>query len=62
MALSKKHATFQNIKMMLYQKGIRFRFLYPAHSQFVYDGETFTFESDNEAFFERWNVSTAAGK
>ncbi|KAL0173576.1 hypothetical protein M9458_029544 [Cirrhinus mrigala] len=64
-ALSKKRATFKNIKTMLYQKGIRFRFLYPARLRFTHDGETFTFESapEAEAFFERRiNVTAAAGE
>ncbi len=64
-ALSKKRAAFKNIKTMLYQKGIRFRFLYPARLRFTHDGETFTFESPSEAetFFKRWiNVTAAAGE
>lgn len=54
-ALSKKRAAFKNIKTMLYQKGIRFRFLYPARLRLTHDGETFTFESASEAenFFKQ---------
>lgn len=61
-ALSKKRAAFKNIKTMLYQKGIRFRFLYPARLRFTYEGETFTFESapEAEAFYERRINATVA--
>ncbi|KAL1276545.1 hypothetical protein QQF64_036168 [Cirrhinus molitorella] len=54
-ALSKKRSAFKNIKTMLYQKGIRFRFLYPARLRLTHDGETFTFESapKAEAFFKQ---------
>lgn len=64
-ALSRKRAAFKNVKTKLYQKGIRFRLLYPARLRLTYDGETLTFDSapDAEAFFERRiNTPATAGK
>ncbi|RXN22777.1 putative transposase element L1Md-A101/L1Md-A102/L1Md-A2 [Labeo rohita] len=51
---------FKNIKIMLYQKGIRFRFLYPARLQFTPDEEA---APKAKAFFDRRiNVAAAAGE
>uniref|UniRef100_A0A8D0A8L6 L1 transposable element RRM domain-containing protein n=1 Tax=Sander lucioperca TaxID=283035 RepID=A0A8D0A8L6_SANLU len=50
---AKKRAGFNKIKQALYQKGVKFRLLFPARLQVSYEGETFTFETpeDAQAFY-----------
>ena len=53
--LAKNRATFNGIKQDLYKKGIRFGLLYPARLRVTFDGESFYFDTPEEAraFYER---------
>ena len=46
---AKKRAAFNKIKQALYQKGIKFRLLFPARLQVSYEDESFTFETPEDA-------------
>lgn len=46
---AKKRAAFNKIKQALYQKGVKFRLLFPARLQVSYEDETLTFETPEEA-------------
>lgn len=46
---AKKRAAFNKIKQALYQKGVKFRLLFPARLQVTHEEETFTFESPEAA-------------
>lgn len=46
---AKKRAAFNRIKQALYQKGVKFRLLFPARLQVTHEEETFTFESPEAA-------------
>lgn len=46
---AKKWAAFNKIKQALYQKGVKFRLLFPARLQVSYKDGTFTFESPEAA-------------
>lgn len=46
---AKKRAAFNKIKHALYQKGVKFRLLFPARLQVSYEDETFTFETPEDA-------------
>lgn len=47
---AKKRAAFNKIKQALFQKGVKFRLLFPARLQVSYEDQTFTFETPEEAF------------
>lgn len=53
-ATAKKRAAFNDIKQALYQKGVKFRLLFPARLQVSYGDETFSFETpaDAHAFYK----------
>ncbi|KAM7398694.1 hypothetical protein PAMA_006548 [Pampus argenteus] len=46
---AKKRMAFNKIKQAFYQKGIKFRLLFPAHLQVSFEEKIFTFESPEEA-------------
>ena len=46
---AKKRAAFGKIKQALYQKGVKFRLLFPARLQVSYEDETLTFENPEDA-------------
>lgn len=46
---AKKRAAFNKIKQALYQKGVKFRLLFPARLQVSFEDETFTFETPEDA-------------
>lgn len=46
---AKKRAAFNKIKQALYQKGVKFRLLFPARLLVSYEDETFTFETPEDA-------------
>lgn len=48
-SLSRKRAGFKDIKQSLYQKGIRFQLLYPAILRVTHNGQTFKFNTPEEA-------------
>ncbi|KAI4808333.1 hypothetical protein KUCAC02_000397 [Chaenocephalus aceratus] len=46
---AKKRAAFNKIKQALYQKGVKFRLLFPARLQVSFEDGTFTFETPEDA-------------
>ncbi|KAJ4927557.1 hypothetical protein JOQ06_015282 [Pogonophryne albipinna] len=46
---AKKRAAFNKIKQALYQKGMKFRLLFPARLQVSFEDGTFTFETPEDA-------------
>ncbi|KAI4823787.1 hypothetical protein KUCAC02_012356 [Chaenocephalus aceratus] len=46
---AKKRAAFNKIKQALYQKGGKFRLLFPARLQVSFEDGTFTFETPEDA-------------
>ena len=46
---AKKRAAFNKVKQALYQKGVKFRLLFPARLQVSYEDEVFTFETPEDA-------------
>lgn len=46
---AKKRAAFNGIKQALYQKGVKFRLLFPARLQVSFGDETFTFDTPEDA-------------
>ena len=47
--LSRRRAEFNDVKQALYQKGIKFQLLYPAVLRVTHDGNTFKFNTPEEA-------------
>lgn len=54
-ALARKRAAYNDVKLALFQKGVRFRMMYPAGLVVTFEAQTFTFESPEDAqeFFKR---------
>lgn len=53
-ATAKKQAAFNKVKQALYQKGVKFRLIFPVRLQVSYGEERFTFETpeDTHAFYK----------
>ena len=54
-SLSRRRAEFNDIKQALYKKGIKFQLLYPACLRVSFGGNTFKFDTPDEAkaFYDR---------
>ncbi|KAG7458357.1 hypothetical protein JOB18_005825 [Solea senegalensis] len=48
-ALARKRAAYNGVKHALFQKGVRFRMMYPARLVVTFEAQTFTFESPEDA-------------